>query len=205
MGPCRDAGAPLSRPEAGIRHPALSAAEPDGRTRDPDAERAMRTSASLREPDPRSAGYRRPDRLLQPTGGLIRRCRDPLIYALGDCSSMMQQRGGSALPPTAQVAHQQADHFVRNIEAILDDSREPPGFPHRDLGSLVSLGNYGAYGSLGKAGLFSGVTIRGRLAQLGHVLLYREHQSRLHGFWKGSLLWFVDVLNARLRPTIRLD
>ncbi|EPD42496.1 NADH dehydrogenase [Delftia acidovorans CCUG 15835] len=73
------------------------------------------------------------------------------------------------------------------------------------MGALVSLGEYDAYGSLGKTGLFKGVTFRGRLAQLSHALLYRSHQAQLHGFWRGSQMWLVDLMNARLRPTIRLD
>ncbi|QJW56435.1 NADH dehydrogenase [Serratia plymuthica] len=80
-----------------------------------------------------------------------------------------------------------------------------PDFVYRNLGALVSLGNYDAYASLGKFGLFKGTTIRGRLAQLSHVMLYRSHQSRLHGFWRGSLLWLVDRLNARVRSSIRLN
>lgn len=76
---------------------------------------------------------------------------------------------------------------------------------HRDLGSLVSLGEYDAFASLGKFGLLKGTTLRGRLAQASHVLLYRSHQARLHGIIRGSLLWLVDQLNARLRGSIRLD
>ena len=47
--------------------------------------------------------------------------------------------------------------------------------------------------------------IRGRVAQFGHTMLYRSHQSRLHGFWRGGLIWLVDRINSRLRPSIRLD
>lgn len=55
-----------------------------------------------------------------------------------------------------------------------------PAFAYRDLGSLVSLGDYDAFGSLGNVGLFKGVTFRGRLAQGGQAWLYRAHQVRLH-------------------------
>lgn len=53
--------------------------------------------------------------------------------------------------------------------------------------------------------MFKGVTFKERLAQFSHVLLYRRHQARLHGFARGSQLWLVDLLNARLRPSVRLD
>ncbi len=130
--------------------------------------------------------------------------RDPAIYAVGDCSSLTPTEGGRPLAPTAQVAHQQAQYLIESLPKAL---RNAPvaGFAYRDLGALVSLGDYGAFGSLGKFGLFTGVTFRGRLAQLGHVMLYRSHQARIHGFWRGSLLWLVDRLNSGLRAPIRLD
>ncbi len=72
------------------------------------------------------------------------------------------------------------------------------------FGSIVSLGGYGAYGSLGKLGLFEGGFIRGRVAQLERVPPYRSHQSRVHGFWRGGLIWLADRINAFVRPRIRL-
>jgi NADH dehydrogenase len=80
-----------------------------------------------------------------------------------------------------------------------------PDFSYHDFGSLVSLADYDAYGSFGKFGLFKGATIRGRLAQLSHAMLYRSHQARIYGFWRGGMVWLVDRLNARLRAPIRLD
>jgi NADH dehydrogenase len=109
------------------------------------------------------------------------------------------------LPPTAQVAHQQARHLIRYLPKTMQRGAPIPDFVYRDFGSLVSLADYDAYGSLGKFGLFKGVTIRGRLAQFSHVMLYRSHQVRLYGFWRGTLLWLVDRLNSRLRAPIRLD
>ena len=111
---------------------------------------------------------------------------------------------GRVLPPTAQVAHQQARHLIRTLPSILAGKRAPD-FRYRDFGALVSLGDYDAFGSLGQFGFFKGGTIRGRLAQFSHTLLYRSHQARLHGFWRGGLRWWVDRLNARLRAPIRLD
>lgn len=130
---------------------------------------------------------------------------DADIYAVGDCASLSLPGTQSPLPPTAQVAHQQAQHIIRHLPDALAHNRAIPDFVYRDLGALVSLGDYDAYGSLGKFGLFKGITIRGRLAQLSHVMLYRSHQSRLHGFWRGGLLWLVDRINTRLRASIRLD
>ena len=130
--------------------------------------------------------------------------RDAAIYALGDCSSLTPPGRDHPLPPTAQVAHQQAQYLIRHLLRGIAEGAPSP-FVYRDLGSLVTLGEYGAYGSLGKFGIFDKTYIKGRLAQLSHIMLYRAHQARLHGFWRGGLLWLVDRLNAKLRPAIRLD
>ncbi|ELY0896475.1 NAD(P)/FAD-dependent oxidoreductase [Pseudomonas aeruginosa] len=131
--------------------------------------------------------------------------QDPRIYAVGDCASLTLSGNQRSLPPTAQVAHQQAQYLIRQLPRVIERGLTPPDFVHRDLGSLVSLGEYDAFASLGKFGLLKGTTLRGRLAQASHVLLYRSHQARLHGIIRGSLLWLVDQLNARLRGSIRLD
>lgn len=130
--------------------------------------------------------------------------RDPCIYAIGDCASLVPAGAERPLPPTAQVAHQQAKYLIEALPRVLK-GRPVRDFAYRDLGALVSLGDYDAFGSLGQFGLFNGVTFRGRLAQLSHVMLYRSHQARIHGFWRGGLLWLVDRLNSRVRASIRLD
>lgn len=131
--------------------------------------------------------------------------QDADIYAIGDCASLTLPGAAGPLPPTAQVAHQQARHLIRHLPDALQGKRCLPDFVYRDSGSLVSLGEYDAFGSLGKFGFFKSVTIRGRLAQFSHLMLYRSHQARLYGFRRGSLLWLVDLLNARLRTRIRMD
>ncbi|HRP88233.1 MAG TPA: NAD(P)/FAD-dependent oxidoreductase [Gammaproteobacteria bacterium] len=137
-------------------------------------------------------------------GPTLQTTRDPAIYALGDCASLTPAGAERPLPPTAQVAHQQAKYLSTSLPKVLRGNAVP-GFRNRDMGALVSLADYDAFGSLGQYGLFNGLTFRGRLAQLGHVMLYRSHQARIHGFWRGGLLWLVDRLNSLLRPTIRLD
>ncbi|WP_455555519.1 NAD(P)/FAD-dependent oxidoreductase [Comamonas sp.] len=132
---------------------------------------------------------------------------DPDIYAVGDCASYTLPGETHPLPPTAQVAHQQARYLIELLPRALacPHGYTGKGFAYRDFGALVSLAHYDAYGSLGKFGLFNGGLIRGRLAMLSHIWLYRSHQARLYGFWRGGLLWLVDLMNSRLRPTIRLD
>jgi len=140
--------------------------------------------------------------LVQPS---LRTTRDPNIYVVGDCASLTLPGAQRPLPPTAQVAHQHAQHLIRYLPGAVLHGAAIPDFTYHDFGSLVSLGDYDAFGSLGQFGLLTDVTFRGRLAQFSHVMLYRSHQSRLHGFWRGGLLWLVDRLNSHLRASIRLD
>src|SRR4029453_6063690 len=88
-------------------------------------------------------------------GPTLQTTRDPRIFAIGVCARLPCSPDARPLPPTAQVAPQQAAHLIRHIPAWLNGAELPP-FRYRDLGSLVSLGGYGAYATLGKFGLFKG-------------------------------------------------
>lgn len=129
--------------------------------------------------------------------------QDPSIFALGDCASVRSAGMDQPVPATAQAAFQQATYLARHLPAIVA-GYEVPAFQYRDFGSLVSLGGFDAYGSLGRFGFFKGGFIRGRVAQLGHALLYRRHQSRLYGMRRGSLLWLSDTFSSRVKPFARL-
>ena len=129
----------------------------------------------------------------------------PDVFAVGDCASLQLPGRDRPLPPTAQVAHQQAKHLIRHMPRYLRDGVPPPAFRYSDFGALVSLADYDAYGSLGDLGFFKGVTIKGRLAHLSHAMLYRSHQSRLYGFWRGTAVWLADLLGERYRTPVRFD
>ena len=134
----------------------------------------------------------------------LRSVSDPAIFSLGDCASLTLPGEERPLPPTAQAAFQEAKYLGRYLPEILE-GRTVPDFAYRDFGALVSLGGYDAYGSLGKFGFYKGGFIRGRVAQIGHLLLYRRHQARIHGLWRAGLLWLSDLVAAGIRPRIRLD
>ena len=101
----------------------------------------------------------------------------------------------SPLGPTAQAAHQQAQHLASQLPDWLAGKSQLKPFTYHHFGALVSLGDYTAFGTLGRFGFFKGGFIRGRIAQFSHVMLYRSHQDRLHGFWKGGLLWLIDRMS----------
>ncbi|EPB9494533.1 TPA: NAD(P)/FAD-dependent oxidoreductase [Pseudomonas aeruginosa] len=129
---------------------------------------------------------------------------DERVFALGDCASLTPAGASRPLPPTAQVARQQAMHLARHVPGWLED-QSIPAFVVRDLGSLVSLSRYNAFGTLGRHGLFRNRFIRGRFAQLSHALLYRLHQAELHGLGRAGLIWLSDAIAATVRPRIRVD
>jgi len=126
------------------------------------------------------------------------------IFAIGDCASLTVAPSERPLPPTAQVARQQALHLARHLPAALQGRAIPP-FKFRDLGSLVSLSKYNAFGTLGRQGLYNGGFIQGQFARLSHAALYRLHQVELHGVWRAGLLWLSGLLAASVRPNIRVD
>ncbi|MFZ0854836.1 MAG: hypothetical protein WAO08_37255 [Hyphomicrobiaceae bacterium] len=103
---------------------------------------------------------------------------DQSIFALGDCASLVPAGAKRPLPSTAQAANQQAMHLSRYLPAWLRKSEPVPPFRFRDLGALVSLSNYNAFGTLGRFGFFKGGFIKGRFAHLSHALLYRRTSYR---------------------------
>lgn len=131
------------------------------------------------------------------------RSQDHHIYAIGDCASLTLPGDDRPLPPTAQVAYQQAVYLAGVLPRHLAGKATAP-FRYRDFGGLVQLGTYDGYAELGKFGIFSGV-VRGRLARIGHALLYRRHQMRLHGRRATLRLWMSDILIGNLRPAAVLS
>lgn len=127
---------------------------------------------------------------------------DPAIFALGDCASLIQA-DGKPVPPRAQAAHQQATHVYKAILAQRQASPLPV-FVYRDHGSLVSLSNYSAVGSLMGNLTRGSMMVEGRLARLMYISLYRLHQLALHGYWKTLLLALVGRINKVLRPRLKL-
>lgn len=129
---------------------------------------------------------------------------DARIYAIGDCASLLPEGSARPLPPTAQVATQQAMHLARHLPAALRGG-SVPSFVHRDLGALVSLGATNAYGTLGSAGPLPGSFIRGRLAQWGHAWLHRRHQAAVQGWGRMALGWMAEQWHHAAHPRIRLS
>lgn len=127
------------------------------------------------------------------------------VFALGDCASFIPEGADRPLPSTAQVANQQALHLIRHLPAWLRHGKPVPPFRFRDLGALVALSDYNAFGTLGRFGFYKGGFIKGRFAQLSHAVLYRRHQLSLHGPLRAALLWLAERIKALVQPTIRIS
>ncbi|AOJ89710.1 pyridine nucleotide-disulfide oxidoreductase [Burkholderia sp. MSMB0856] len=163
-----------------------------------------------------AAGVKAPD-FMQALGGLdtnranqilvgptLQATVDEHVFAIGDCASLQLDGHERPLPPTAQVAAQQAEHLAKHLPAWLDGKPLPP-FAFHDFGALVSISDYDAFGTLGQFGFFRGGFIQGRFAQFSHLMLYRRHQQALHGFSKATLLWIAERINGCVQPRIRLS
>jgi NADH:ubiquinone reductase (H+-translocating) len=130
---------------------------------------------------------------------------EQFIFALGDCACLVPEGAARPLPSTAQVANQQALHLIRHLPAWLRKGTPVPPYSFRDLGALVALSDYNAFGTLGRFGFFKGGFIKGRFAQLSHAVLYRRHQLALHGPSRAALLWLAQRINALVQPNIRIS
>jgi NADH dehydrogenase len=161
-----------------------------------------------------AAGIKAPD-FLKDIGGLetnrlnqlmvrptLQTTRDDAIFALGDCASCPRPGFERPVPPTAQAAHQQASLLVRSITRALQGKSLPP-FAYRDYGSLVSLSEYSAIGTL-MGNLTGDIRLEGWIARLVYRSLYRQHQRALFGTVRTTLLTIADFLTRQTRPRMKL-
>jgi len=129
--------------------------------------------------------------------------RDPDIFAMGDCASCPWPGHDRPVPPTAQAAHQQANHLARMLPRRL--AGEPlRAWRYRDFGSLVSLGEYSTVGSLMGALLGGTMFVEGLFARFMYVSLYRMHVYALHGFAKMAFDTLAKLITRRTEPRVKL-
>jgi NADH:ubiquinone reductase (H+-translocating) len=156
-----------------------------------------------------AAGVKAPDILTKLDGLETNRCnqlmvlptlqttRDPNIFAIGDCAAWAG-RPGKTVPPRAQAAHQQASHLARQLKRLLGERKVKP-WRYRDLGSLVSLGDYSTVGKL-----MGGVWVEGLIAHLIYLCLYKIHRITLHGTAAVLLETLASSITRRTEPHVKL-
>lgn len=132
--------------------------------------------------------------------------RDPDIFALGDCAACPWPeagRAGALVPPRAQAAHQQAMLLVKSIKARLG-GRPLPEFHFRDFGSLVSLGDLSAVGTLMGRLVGGSLLIQGLIARWMYASLYKLHQAAILGYFGVALDTVGRFLRRRTEPRVKL-
>ncbi|NDP42571.1 MAG: FAD-dependent oxidoreductase, partial [Aromatoleum sp.] len=132
--------------------------------------------------------------------------RDSDIFALGDCAACPwpeASRPDALIPPRAQAAHQEASLLVKTVSARLA-GRPLPVFRFRDFGSLVSLGQLSAVGSLMGRLIGGSMLIQGLIARWMYVSLYKLHQVSLHGYFRVAVDTLGRFLRRRLEPRVKL-
>lgn len=129
--------------------------------------------------------------------------RDPSIFAIGDCAACPQGDDKPNVPPRAQAAHQQASTLAKSLERMLD-GKPLLDFTYRDYGSLVSIGDYSAVGSLmgrlSKGSLF----IEGHIAKWMYWWLHKHHQIAVNGVFHTWLSTWAEFFNRVRNPRIKL-
>lgn len=125
------------------------------------------------------------------------------IFAIGDCAAAAADGGAGLLPPTAQVAHQQAAYLARALAQRMAGKSVAP-FRFRPRGTLVSLGADQAAGEIPTRRNQSVVPLRGALAKLLYVSLYHMHRVTLHGWLRATALFLADRLRRTTLPPVKL-
>lgn len=127
---------------------------------------------------------------------------DPSVFALGDCARC-PQGDDKAVPPRAQAAHQQAKHLAKGLAGLLKGKPLQP-FVFEDRGSLVSLADYDAVGSLMGGLARRGLFVEGFMAKMAYASLYRMHQVTIHGWLRTMLTMIADGFHYYLKPRMKL-
>ena len=129
--------------------------------------------------------------------------RDENIFAIGDCAACPWSEKAATVPPRAQAAHQQAAHLYKQLQRQLAGRLVKP-WHYRDLGSLVSLGEYSTVGSLMGKLVGRSLFLEGYFARAMYVSLYKMHEYELHGFIKVALDTVARLITRRTEPHVKL-
>jgi NADH dehydrogenase len=136
----------------------------------------------------------------------LRTTRDADVFAFGDCAACPWPeagRDGALVPPRAQAARQQAMLLVKSMHARLD-GKPLPQFHFRDLGSLVSLGELSAVGTLMGRLVGGSLLIQGLIARWMYASLYKLHQVAILGYLGVALDTVGRFLRRHTEPRVKL-
>jgi NADH dehydrogenase len=129
--------------------------------------------------------------------------RDPDIFVIGDCAECPWPGYDHPVPPRAQAAHQQATHMTRQIVRRLN-GQPLRDWHYRDRGSLVTLGEHTAVGTLMGKLVGKNLFIEGMIARIMYDSLYKQHELALHGLVKVALDTLARMITRRTEPQVKL-
>jgi NADH dehydrogenase len=127
----------------------------------------------------------------------LRSTVDPAVYVLGDAASLTPEGAKQPLPPTAQIASQEAAYLARSLP-----ERAAKPFRFRDKGKLVSLGGAGTVGLVGISR--NDFFVDGQFAKAAYHALQRRHQWQVLGPLRGSVAILADVISPTRGPALKL-
>lgn len=137
-------------------------------------------------------------------GPTLQATRDPAVFALGDCAAAPWVGvPGAMLPPRAQVARQQAVFLARALPGFIA-GRPLPEFRFHDFGSLVSLGQISAVGTLMGRVIGGSLLVRGLVARALYASLYKLHQVSIYGPLRVVFATLGRALRGRVEPRVKL-
>ncbi len=132
--------------------------------------------------------------------------RDPDVFAFGDCAACPWPESGqpgALVPPRAQAARQQALLLVKSMQARRA-GLPLPTYHFHDLGSLVSLSQLSAVGSLMGRLVGGSLLIQGLIARWMYASLYKLHQAMILGYLGVALDTIGRFLRRRTEPRVKL-
>jgi NADH dehydrogenase len=125
------------------------------------------------------------------------------IFAFGDCAAC-RWTPDKLVPARAQAAHQQAAYLYRLLMAKVTKKALPKPFVYRDFGSLVSLGENWAIGSLMGSLAGRNFLVEGLIAKWMYMSLHLAHHRAILGSTQTVILAAARLLQQRVSGRLKL-
>ncbi|MFI4847405.1 MAG: NAD(P)/FAD-dependent oxidoreductase [Candidatus Makana argininalis] len=127
---------------------------------------------------------------------------DSNIFAIGDCSYCVC-KNGIISPPRAQAANQMASIVFKNILSILE-KKTLKNYTYKDSGTFISLSKFNSCGIFINNFIKRNIFVKGKIARLFYLIIYRIYQISLYGYIKTILIIISDLINKKIIPVVKL-
>ncbi|MFI4819181.1 MAG: NAD(P)/FAD-dependent oxidoreductase [Enterobacterales bacterium] len=127
---------------------------------------------------------------------------DSSIFAIGDCSHCVCNNGIIS-PPRAQSANQMSFILYKNILSIIKN-KSLKSYNYKDSGTFISLSKFNAFGILINNFIKKNIFLKGKIARIFYLIIYRIYQLSIYGYIKTILIIVNDIINKKIRPYVKL-